>query len=286
MYWKQLCNYVQRAWSYHCWQHVWIWTLLLSRKLHLFDERFATWTRELHWKQNLTNTSASRFWSVQLHVSKHGQLHLDHSRESKRSSRLVYKHSMVPTKRLLYHPRASLGFEKFCVNPPLDVNQLAKISVVCRSCSLLLLIHCCHDPFHRSLCNRLDVHDHWQLYLFLVRYSNTTQTSLQPSRPLFLHRSKPLRVHTKSVCVRTKSADFAPDPSSACYQYLGSMACRISILRFEPYCNTDATIGFVLRIVATFVRFFSFFALTSSSRTCSGTQNVSRISVFPLLHCF
>ena len=42
-----------------------------------------------------------QLWSVQLNVSKPGQLHLDHSRASKRSRRLVNKHSMVPTKRLL-----------------------------------------------------------------------------------------------------------------------------------------------------------------------------------------
>ena len=54
---------------------------------------------------------------------------------------------------------------------------------------------------------------------------------MQPSRPLHLHRSKPLRVHTKSVYVRTTSAylpryahpefaDIAPDPSSACRRHL------------------------------------------------------------------
>ena len=64
------------------------------------------------------------------------------------------------------------------------------------------------------------------------------------------------------------------------------MACGIPILRFEQYCSTEATIGFVLRIVATFARFFSFLILTSSSRTCSSTQKVSRISVFSLLYCF
>ena len=35
-----------------------------------------------------------------------------------------------------------------------------------------------------------------------------------------------------------------------------------------------------------FARFFSFLILTSSSRTCSGTQKLSRISVFSLLYCF
>ena len=64
------------------------------------------------------------------------------------------------------------------------------------------------------------------------------------------------------------------------------MACRIPILRFEQYCSTEATIGFVLRIVATFARFFSFLILTSLSRTCSGIRKVSRFSVFSLLYCF
>ena len=64
------------------------------------------------------------------------------------------------------------------------------------------------------------------------------------------------------------------------------MACRIPILRFEQWCTTEATIGFVLRIVATFARFLSFLILTSSSRTCSNTQKVSRISVFRSLYCF
>ena len=54
---------------------------------------------------------------------------------------------------------------------------------------------------------------------------------MQPSIPLHLHRSKPLRVHTNSVYVRTtsahllkcahaESAEFAPDASSACYNHL------------------------------------------------------------------
>ena len=125
---------------------------------------------------------------------------------------------------------------------------------------------------------------------------------MQTLRPLHLHRSKPLRVHTKSAYIRTKSAhlprcahtesaDFAPDPSSACHHHLvvecGIHACRIPpILRFEQYCSAEATFGFVLHIVATFARFFSFLILTSPSRTCSCTQKVSRTSVFSLLYYF
>ena len=121
-------------------------------------------------------------------------------------------------------------------------------------CLLLLLCacscfaHCCHDPlivrsasnlsnipkFH-SVCasvSMFTIINNWFLFvfLFLGRYLNTTRASVQPSRPLHLHRSKPPRVHTTSVYVRTKSAylqkcahtesaDFAPDPSSACHQH-------------------------------------------------------------------
>ena len=44
--------------------------------------------------------------------------------------------------------------------------------------------------------------------------------------------------------------------------------------------------GLVLRIVATFARFFSFLILTSSSRTCHRIQKFSRTSVLSLLYCF
>ena len=123
-------------------------------------------------------------------------------------------------------------------------------------CLLLLLCacscfaHCCHDPFivrsasnlstvpwFHSVCasvSMLTIINNCLflflfLFLFLGRYLNTTRASVQPSRPLHLHRSKPPLVHTKSVYARTKSAyllkcahtgsaDFAPDPSSACHQ--------------------------------------------------------------------
>ena len=35
VYSRQLCRYVQRAWTCHSWQHVWVTILLLSRRLHL-----------------------------------------------------------------------------------------------------------------------------------------------------------------------------------------------------------------------------------------------------------
>ena len=128
---------------------------------------------------------------------------------------------------------------------------------------------------------------------------STPRRPLSKRQSLFIctDRSR-YRVHTKSAYARTKSAhllkrahaesaDFAPNPShhrlvTIIVQWsVGSMARRIPILRFEQYCSTEATIVFALRIVATFARFFSFLTLTSSSRTCSCTQQVSRISVFP-----
>ena len=83
----------------------------LSPKLHLFDARFASQTRKYHWTQN--SATANWFWSVQLYVSKPGQLHLDHSRVSKRPQWFENRHRMVPKKCLLSlsHPRASLGSE-------------------------------------------------------------------------------------------------------------------------------------------------------------------------------
>ena len=69
------------------------------------------------------------------------------------------------------------------------------------------------------------------VFLFLGGYLNTTRASVQTSRPLHLHRSKPQRVHTKSAYARTKSAHLlrcahtesaasAPDPSSARHHHL------------------------------------------------------------------
>ena len=109
---------------------------------------------------------------------------------------------------------------------------------------------------------RLDVHDHWQLFLFLFlfleRYLNVTRASLQTSRPLFQHRTKPLRVHTKSVYIRTKSANFASDPSSACYRVWDPWPAE-----YQP-CDMNNT------AIQMQHSCFSF-TLTSSSRTCSGT---------------
>ena len=152
---------------------------------------------------------------------------------------------------ILAHPWA---LESFCVNSPPGVSQFTKLPVGCCYCfaPCSCFAHCCHDPFIvRSASNLSTVPGFHSvrasvsmfvitdnclfLFLFLFQllggYLNTTRASVQPSRPLHLHRSKPLRVHTKSVYVRTTSAylpmrarpeyaDFAPDPSSACHHDL------------------------------------------------------------------
>ena len=69
VYWRQPCRYVQRAWPCHCWQHVWISTLLLSRRLHhlMHDSRAkrGSTIQQRNWR----STSANWFLSVQLHSS-------------------------------------------------------------------------------------------------------------------------------------------------------------------------------------------------------------------------
>ena len=73
-----------------------------------------------------------------------GQLHLDHSRVSKRSPWLVSNHSMVFKKRLFSlspcHPRASLGS-----NWALKV--VRQVGATSQSSRNFALLPCCHDPF-------------------------------------------------------------------------------------------------------------------------------------------
>ena len=65
------------------------------------------------------------------------------------------------------------------------------------------------------------------------------------------------------------------------------MACRVPVLQFEQYCGTEATIGFVLRIVAICARFFSFLILTYLRLELVPIPRRSRVSlVFSLLYCF
>ena len=122
-----------------------------------------------------------------------------------------------------------------CCHDPFTVRSASNLSsvpwfhAVCASVSMFMITDNC-------LCLFLF------LLLFLDKYLNTTRASVQPSRPLHLHRSKPLRAHTKSVYVRTtsanlpmharpesadlpmhahaKSPDFVPDPSLACHPHL------------------------------------------------------------------
>ena len=169
----------------------------------------------------------------------------------------------------LVNPRDSLGSKSCSPMPHLASVSSQKFLLPCCSCFALCscLAHCCHDPFivrnasnltavpwFHSFCACVSMFTinvdnclFLSLFLFLCRYLNTTKASVQTSRPLHLHRSKPPLVHTNSVYVRTMSADFAPDPSSACYHHL-VVECGIQAL--------------FLRMVATFARFLSFLILT------------------------
>ena len=149
---------------------------------------------------------------------------------SRRSLRLVYKHSMVPTTCLLSLSSSRIFGLLIVLRQFTTWRQsVHKISY----CLLLLLCscfarcscfaHCSHDPFIvRSASNLSTVpwfHSIFasvsmfaitdnclSLFLFLGRYLNTTRASVQPSIPLHLHRSKLLRARTNSVYVRTTSA--------------------------------------------------------------------------------
>ena len=153
----------------------------------------------------------------------------------------------------LYHPRASLGFQAFFANSPLGVSQFTKLLLfvalaLLLLCSLLCscFAHCCHDPFivrsasnlstvpwFHSVCASVSmftiIDNCLFLFLFLGRYLDTPRASVQTSRPLHLHRSKPPRVHTKSVYVRTKSAFLL-----RCAQHRICRLCARSIIGLSP----------------------------------------------------
>ena len=187
-----------------------------------------------------------------------GQLHLDHSRVSKRSPWLVYKQNMVPKKRLLSlcHLRASLGFD-WALKVVRQVGRSISIHEI-SYCLLLMLCfasaRCCHDPFIvRSASNLSTVPGFHSVCASVLMITINTYCFC----------------FCFCFCVRTDGfcADVAAfhqhhrlhQPSSC------SGVCRIPILRFEHQCNTEAEIGFV----PTFAQFFTFLILTSSSRTCS-----------------
>ena len=148
--------------------------------------------------------------------------------------------------------------------------------------------HCCHDPFIvRNASNLSTVPWFHSVCAFASRCSKSLTTvyscfcfgfwiriwtprkaSVQPSRP------KPLRVHTK--CLQTLGQIHHRLVTIILLWSVKSMVWRTPILRFD----------FVLRIVATFARFFSFLVLISSSRTCSNAKKISRIYVLSLLYCF
>ena len=98
-----------------------------------FETRFASQTQKYHSTKKLRkHVCRLRKHVCTTQAFKPGQLHLDHSRVSKRPPRLVYHHSLVLKKRLLSlrHPRASLGSDW-------------ALKVVRQ----VLLCSCCHDAF-------------------------------------------------------------------------------------------------------------------------------------------
>ena len=120
----------------------------------------------------------------------------------------------------VFHPRASLGFEEFCANPPTCRQSVHIFPIVCCFCFYSCFAHCCHDPFivrsasnlstipwFHSVCASVSmfaITDNCLflfLFLSLGRCLNTTKASVQTSKHLHLHRSKPPRVHTKSAHV-------------------------------------------------------------------------------------
>ena len=209
----------------------------------------------------------------------------------------------------LCHPRASLGFKTFFANLPLSVH---KIPIDCCSCFALALLllcscacSCCHDPFivrsasnlfivprFHSVCasfSMFTINDDNCLFPFLgmFLFLSSTRVSVQISRPFSVHRSRPLCVHTRSVYVHTESADSAPDPiigllPPSCSGVWGPWPVEYQACDMNNIVVQKQRLALLQHLR----NFFSFLMLTSSSRTCSCIQKVSRLFVFPSLSCF
>ena len=127
----------------------------------------------------------------------------------------------------LCHPRASLGFKTFFANFPLSVHKILIDCCSCFALALLLLCSCacscCHDPFivrsasnlfivprFHSVCasvSMFTINTDNCLFPFLgmFLFLSSTRVSVQISRPLSVHRSRPPCVHT-SLCMYTPSS--------------------------------------------------------------------------------
>ena len=114
----------------------------------------------------------------------------------------------------LYRPRAR---QSPTWRQSVHKNSYCLLLLLCSCFALALLLLCscfAHCSWFHSVCANVSMFTitgtclflFLFLFLFLGRHQNTTKAFVLTSRPLHLHRSKPLRVHTKSVCVRTRSA--------------------------------------------------------------------------------
>ena len=258
VYWRQLCRYVQRAWSCRGWQYAWMSTLLLSRKWHLFrckiresnaevlilvctNQRFQTWS-----------TASWPFRSVEAITMARVQAQHGPDKASALSI-ILARH---------WASKSCCQFTKFRIACCLGFATCSCSLLFL--CSLLLTLALLFGvmirtssevpqtcpPFRSlaslSLCIRLDVYDqYWQL-------------SVSVSVPV--HAS----VFTEGLCAHFKATVWS-------YQVV---TWRIPILRFEQHCSTEVS-GFLATFVA-----------TSSSRTCSCIQKVWHIFAFTLPSCF
>ena len=136
---------------------------------------------------------------------------------SKRSPRLVYKHSMVPTEGLFSLSSSRvIGLLKV-VRQVGRFSQFTKFRIACCSCSA----PCCHDPFIvRSASNLSTVPWFHSVCVSVSMFSTNADNCLFLFLFLFLCLPR-VSVHiSRPLCAHTKLADSEPDPSSACHHHL------------------------------------------------------------------
>ena len=117
-----------------------------------FDARFASQKRKYHSTKKLRNHVCQMILVCATQAFKPGQLHLGHSRVSKRPPWLVYNHSMVLNKRLLSlcHPLASLG-SNWALKVVRQVGRPVSLHEISCRLTLLLCSLLCSLPLLCSL---------------------------------------------------------------------------------------------------------------------------------------